>query len=176
MVGPLTFDCRLPVIAAASLVLAGGCQPSTSDWPRVTPSVPAPDFTLPTLDGGTVTLADQRGRVVIMEFWATWCPPCRYSTPSLEAIHRRYRNRGVTVLLINAGESVERIKAWAERRFTAPILLDEEGQVAQLYQVSGVPQLFVVDQDGQIVYDRSGYRGGLEHNLKVILNELLGEG
>ncbi|MBI4342366.1 MAG: TlpA family protein disulfide reductase, partial [Candidatus Omnitrophica bacterium] len=103
------------------LVAASGCEPAgiSSDWKRIEPPLAAPDFTLAQLEGGGVSLADERGRVVVMEFWATWCPPCRYSTPSLEAIHRRYRNRGVTVLLINAGESVERIKAWAERRFTA---------------------------------------------------------
>ena len=125
------------------------------------------------LDGGTVSFADYRGRVVIMEFWATWCPPCRYSTPSLEAIYRRYRDRGVTVLLINEGEPAERVRAWVERRFTAPVLLDTDGRVAQLYQVAGIPRLFIVDQNGQIMYDRSGYRGGLEHNLTLILNELL---
>lgn len=153
-----------------------GCQPSAPDWPRVNPPVAAPDFTLPTLDGGRVHLADYQGHVVVMEFWATWCGPCRFSTPSLEVIYRKFRNRGVVVLLINAGESPDRIRAWAARRFTAPILLDHGGVVQRLYHLEGIPRLFVIDQAGQIVYDKHGYRGGLEHNLNLILNELLATG
>jgi thiol-disulfide isomerase/thioredoxin len=125
------------------------------------------------LDGDAVSLSDFRGRVVIMEFWATWCGPCRYSTPSLEAIYRRYRDRGVTVLLINEAEPIDRVRSWAGRRFTAPILLDQTGGVARLYRVSGIPQLFIVDQGGQLIVDHSGYRGGLERNLRAMLTELL---
>jgi peroxiredoxin len=153
-----------------------GCQPATSDWVKLEPPVAAPGFSLPALDGGQISLKEQGGKVVIMEYWATWCGPCRFSTPSLEVIYRRFKDRGVTALLINAGESPERIRKWAERRFTAPILLDANGEVARLYGVEGIPRLFVIDQQGRIVYDRAGYSGGLEHNLSLILTEMLANG
>ena len=138
--------------------------------------MPAPGFTLPQLDGPPVSLSDLRGRVVIMEFWATWCNPCRFSLPSLEVIYKRYRNRGVTVLLINEGEEPDRIHPWAQKRFTAPILLDQEERVGRRYQVTGIPRLFILDQEGRLIYAHEGYGGGLERNLTLILEELLGTG
>ena len=155
--------------------MMAGCGPDRlgSDWQRIEPPVAAMEFTLPTLDGATVSLSDYRGRVVIMEFWATWCGPCRYSTPSLEVIYKRHRDRGVTVLLINEGETVEAIRRWAAKRFTAPILLDHEGEVAGRYGLDGIPALFVINQTGHIVYRHDGYGGGLERSLQLILNELL---
>lgn len=156
-----------------ALMVLGACGPGASDWMKLDPPVAAPGFSLPTLDGGRVSLAEQRGKVVIMEFWATWCGPCRFSTPSLEAVYRKFKDRGVTVLLINAGEAPERIRKWAERRFTAPILLDEQGEAAELYSVNGIPRLLVVDQQGRIVYDHEGYSGGLEYNLGLVLTEML---
>jgi len=152
-----------------------GCDSGAigSDWQRLEPPVAAADFTLPGLDGKAVSLSDYRGRLVIMEFWATWCGPCRSSLPSLEAIFRRYHDRGVTVLLVNQEETPERIRRWAGKRFTAPILLDESGDVAGRYRVEGIPQLFIIDQEGKIVYRHDGYGGGLERSLELILQELL---
>jgi thiol-disulfide isomerase/thioredoxin len=128
---------------------------------------------LPQLDGKAATLSDYVGRVVIIEFWATWCGPCRFSLPSLEVVYKRYRDRGVTVLLINEGETAEKARAWAARRFTAPILLDEGEYVGRRYGVEGIPRLFVVDQTGRLVYVHDGYGGGLERNLTSILEQLL---
>ena len=156
--------------------LTAGCGTETTDWAPLEPRVPAPDFVLPALDGGPVRLSDLRGNLVVIEFWATWCGPCRYSTPSLEVIFRRFRDRGVSVLLVNQGESAEQITRWSERRFTAPILLDQEFRVAKHYGLQGIPRLFVIDREGRIVYDKSGYGGGLEQNLRVILTQLLAEG
>ena len=153
--------------------LAAGCGGDAPKWPRLDPPVAAPDFTLQQLDAGTVRLSDLRGQVVVMEFWATWCGPCRFSTPSLDVIYRRFRDRGVTVLLINQGETPETVRTWVEGRFQAPILLDQDRRVAMRYGVQGIPRLFIVDQAGQILYVRSGYGGGLERDLTAILNELL---
>jgi len=80
----------------------------------------------------------------------------------------------VSVLLINAGESPEPIREWTGRkRFAASILLDTDGEVQQRYGVAGIPQLFIIDQRGAVIYRHSGYRGGLERNLRLILRELL---
>jgi len=157
----------------ALAVALAGCQPATSDWPRVETPVSAPDFALPQLDGGTVRLSELTGRVVIMEFWATWCQPCRYSTPSLDVIYRQFKDQGVMVLLINQGEDPETVREWVDGRFEAPILLDRNKAVSYQYRLTGVPTLFVLDRDGNIIYLRGGYRGGLERNLKAILRDEL---
>ena len=162
-----------PILA---LGMAVGCLPKESDWSRLEPPVQATDFTLPRLDGGSVSLSDYQGRIVIMEFWATWCPPCRFSTPSLDMVYRNFRDQGVVVLLINQGEDPDTVRDWIAGRFEATVLLDRDGAVGARYGASGLPQLILVDQSGQILYVRSGYGGGLEHNLKLILGELLAQG
>ncbi len=164
---------QLFLLVGLSLYSLTGCQSETSRWKPLTTPVAAPDFTLPALTGSTVTLSGLRGQVVVMEFWATWCGPCQYSSPSLEVISRRFRGRGVTVLLINKGERAETVRAWAKGRFTTPILLDEHEQVAALYGIEALPQLFIIDQEGNIQYAESGYIGGLERNLNSILNQML---
>ncbi len=108
-----------------------------------------------------------------MEFWATWCGPCRFSLPSLEVIYRQYRDRGAVVLLANQDEAPEQIRTWAAKRFTAPILLDTDGRVALQYRTSGIPHLLIINKDGQIIYEHDGYGGGLERSLELILEELL---
>lgn len=166
-------------LTAYSLLLVAvlGCQEGMldSEWKRIEPRVSAADFTLPGLDGKTVSLSELRGRVVIMEFWATWCGPCRFSLPSLEVIYGRYRHRGVTVLLLNQDETADVIKRWAEKRFTAPILLDAKSNVAARYGVEGIPRLFIVDRNGRLIYEHAGYGGGLERSLRLILEQALAE-
>src|SRR3989338_8584433 len=145
----------------------------SSDWKKITPPIPAPEFTLSQLDGSPISLSDLRGQIVAIEFWATWCGPCRFSLPSLDAIYKRYQERGVRVLLVNQGEQTDVVRRWAQKRFSSPILLDKEQSIAQLYMVSGIPQLFVIDKLGQIAYVHSGYQGGLERSLSLILDGML---
>ncbi len=164
---------RLFVFIWLSVCSLSGCQPATLTWQPLATPVAALDFTLLALTGGPVTLSGLRGQVVVMEFWATWCGPCQYSSPSLEVISRRFRGRGVTVLLINEGQTAEAVRAWARGRFTTPILLDEGVRVADAYGVNGLPQLFVIDQQGMIRYAESGYTGGLERNLSGVLGHML---
>lgn len=163
------------ILSGLIALALSGCAPAGigKDWKRIEPPVQAPEFTLPQLDAGPVSLSGYRGRVVIMEFWATWCGPCQFSLPSLEVVYKRYRDRGVTVLMLNEGEPVETVRKWTGRRFTAPILLDQDQGVGRLYQVRGLPRLFIVDQQGNLVYAHEGYGGGLERNLKLILEGLL---
>ena len=171
------FHLRLVIVAVAVMLV--GCAPPaglSSDWKQINPPIPAPEFKLAQLDGNPVSLSGLRGRVVILEFWATWCGPCRFSLPSLNTIYKRYRDQGVTVLLINQGEPIDRVRRWVGRRFEAPILLDQEHGIAQLYMISGIPQLFVIDQSGRIVYVHSGYQGGLERSLSLILDRMLDYG
>ena len=111
----------------------------------------APDFLLPTLDGKTVRLSDLRGKGVVINFWATWCPPCRKEMPQLVAAYQRYRNEGLEVVAVNVGEPEDRVRQFAEEfgmRFT--VALDKIGAVARTYSLLGLPTTFFVDRQGVI--------------------------
>ena len=166
---------RRVIACCVWLVIVVGCesQGRTSHWRRIDPPIAAEPFTLNALDGSPIAITALKGRVVVMEFWATWCTPCRFSLPSLEEVAKRYREKGVSVLLINIGEEPDKVRQWAERRYTTPILLDTGGKVSDRYGVTSIPRLFIADQAGKLVWAHQGYGGGLEAALHQILDELL---
>jgi peroxiredoxin len=113
----------------------------------------APDFTLTTLDGETVTLSDLRGQVVLLNIWASWCPPCRAEMPAMERTWQDYRERGVVVLAVNSTIQDTPADAQAfvtENGLTFPIPLDTDGAVTRLYRVSSLPTSFFIGADGVI--------------------------
>jgi peroxiredoxin len=111
----------------------------------------AADFTLNDLDGKPVTLKDLRGKVVLLDFWATWCGPCRIEMPRLEALHKELKAKGLVVLGINQREEATRARAYIERSgYSFPILLDKEGVASDAYQVSAIPTLLVIDKAGKV--------------------------
>jgi thiol-disulfide isomerase/thioredoxin len=174
-----TYDPWLASVRCVLLIVlaltTAGCEPPSigGDWKRVEPPRAAASFTLKQLDGTPVSLTGLSGQVVVMEFWATWCAPCRQSLPSLEAIAKKYKDRGVSVLLINVEESADSVRRWMGRRYTTPVLLDGNGAVSGQYGVSSIPRLFVLNQAGQLVWMHAGYGGGLEQSLSMILDDLL---
>ena len=113
----------------------------------------APDFTLPDLQGQKLTLADLRGEIVFLNFWATWCPPCRREMPSMEGLYRKFRERGFEMLAVS-----EDVKGKAivqpfveEMHLSFPVLLDPQGTLPPRYGVTGYPETFVIDRSGHIV-------------------------
>lgn len=111
----------------------------------------APDFNLPSLDGGTVSLSQFRGRPVFVYFWASWCVPCREEAPGIEATWRDYRGRGVAFLGVNMQDSDDAARAFVrEFNTTFPTLRDRDGSVYIDYGVYGVPEAFFVDARGTI--------------------------
>jgi cytochrome c biogenesis protein CcmG/thiol:disulfide interchange protein DsbE len=111
----------------------------------------APDFTLPSLAGEPVTLSDLQGQVVLVNIWATWCPPCRDEMPAIEAVYQRYGNRGFTVLAVNQMEPQAAVADFVqELGLTFPIVLDGRGSVSQLYRVRALPTTFFIGRDGMI--------------------------
>ena len=112
---------------------------------------PAPDFTLKDLDGNTVSLSDFRGKVVFLNFWATWCPPCRAEMPDIEALHRQYRDQGVVVLGVDLREGEGTVRTYVEGGgYTWTFLLDKTGQVGTQYRVSAIPTSYFIDSEGII--------------------------
>ena len=111
----------------------------------------APDFTLETLNGQTVSLSGLRGQAVLINFWATWCPPCRAEMPAIQQVYDRYRDQGFTVLAVNLQESDAQVAAFAEQfGLTFPIPMDRSGSVFARYRVRALPSTFFVDKEGII--------------------------
>ncbi len=111
----------------------------------------APLFTLADLQGRKVSLASLRGKVVVLDFWATWCGPCRIEMPRVEKLHRELKSKGVVVLGVNVTEDARLVKRFlAKNPYTFPILLDTQGDAASKYNASAIPTLVVVGKDGTI--------------------------
>jgi peroxiredoxin len=109
------------------------------------------DFTLTELSGKTWTLKEQRGKVVVLNFWATWCPPCRKEMPDLETLYRQFKDQGLVILAIS-DEDAGKVKPFiAQQKVTYPILLDPGRKVNELFQIEGIPKTFVYDRNGKLV-------------------------
>ena len=111
----------------------------------------AADFTLTDLKGQSWHLRDLRGKVVLVNFWATWCPPCRKEMPDLQALYDKYKDRGFVVLSISDEEAAKVSPFVAERKITYPVLLDPGRKVNTAFVVEGIPKSFVYDRDGKLV-------------------------
>lgn len=134
------------VLAAAFAAGVRHMQQAVANRPQV--GRPAPEFTLSRLDGEPVRLADLRGRVVLLNFWASWCPPCREETPALQAFYERYGDR-VAYYGINVAEPVDTVRRFlTEFGVTYPVLLDREREVTRRYGVTAFPETWWIDRDG----------------------------
>ena len=136
----------------------------------------APDFTLQTLGGGQTSLAEHRGNVVMINFWATWCAPCRQEMPHLEALHQRYSSLGFTLLGVNVEEDSSGAEDWlAETPVSFPILFDPQSSVSELYDVIAMPSTVMVDREGNLRYLHHGYKPGYENEYQNQIRALIRE-
>jgi len=112
----------------------------------------APDFTLRNLKGETVKLGDMKGKVVLLCFSATWCPHCRTAIPGLKDIYTRYKDKEFMLLAIFIQESTKKVSAYAKKNgITYPVLLDEDGKVANAYGVRGIPSRMIIGKEGEML-------------------------
>lgn len=119
----------------------------------------APDFSLKDVDGKTHKLSDYRGKVVMINFWATWCPPCRFELPSMQRAYEKLKQSGVEFLAINLGEDADTIFTFtADYPVTFPLLMDLDSSVSNMYPVIGLPTTYFVDPKGRLVYRAVGSR------------------
>ncbi len=140
------------VLAAAGVAMWGpGHGAVVQSAGRPIPGQAAPDFTLTLLDGSTVSLSGLRGQVVVINFWASWCPPCEEESPALQAVWEEYRGRGVTFVGIAYKDEEAAVRDFVARHgLTYPIGIDQAGSIADAYGITGVPETFVVGPDGRV--------------------------
>jgi peroxiredoxin len=138
--------------------------------------VPPPDFTLPSLNGKSITLSELKGKVVLINFWATWCPPCKLEMPSMERVYRKFKHNGFTILAVDIMEKPETVKKFArEYKLSFPILLDATGEVSAKYMANAIPTSYIVDKKGNAVGRVLGPREWDNEHAEALLKELLGE-
>lgn len=136
----------------------------------------APDFSLNDLDGVEVRLSNLRGKVVLLEFWATWCPPCRESIPAMNELYKKYNDKGLVLLGISVDKGqniVEDIRAFIrEYSIQYPIAIDSKN-VNTLYGVYSIPTLILIDREGKIVLKNIGFSPEMEKRLSSEIERLL---
>ena len=154
----------------AGLCLAGAISAASL-------SEPAPDFSLPTAQGENIRLADLRGQVVMVNFWASWCGPCRQEMPHLEALHQRYESLGFTLLGVNVEDDPGSARQWLADNgpVSFPILFDANNQVSKLYDVIAMPSTVLIGRNGDVRFIHHGYKPGYENEYQTQIRSLLRE-
>ena len=134
----------------------------------------APEFSLKDLNGKVRHLSDYRGKLVLVNFWATWCPPCRKEIPSMERLYRKLGNRGFVILGVEEGEGWAVVAPVAEELgITYPVLLDRDGSVSHEWHMIGLPTSYLVDPRGRVVKEFVGGRNWLDPQLQAQLLRFL---
>ena len=137
---------------------------------------PAPDFALRSMQGPSVRLSEHLGEVVIINFWATWCGPCRQEMPLLGELYGKYKQAGLVLLSVNIDENVEPAVEMAQTlKVSYPVLLDARKEVSRAYDVGAMPVTVLVDRAGVVRYVSEGYKPGYEKRYTDKLRELLNE-
>lgn len=157
----------LVIVSTVALVIAG-CSPGTASQASAPSSVLAsnegiqvgnlaPDFQLPNLDYEPMSLNELRGKPVVLNFWATWCPACIDEMPYLQEIHEEYSDDGLMLLAIDVGENPSQVEKFLQNNnLSLPVLLDTSGVVAQKYRIQVIPTTYFIDGDGIIQSKRIG--------------------
>ena len=140
------------------------------------PSGPAPSFSLSSKAGSQVNLAQFKGQVVMINFWASWCGPCRQEMPLLEDIYRKYNKLGFTLLGVNVEPDSKAADDWLKQTpVSFPILYDKDSKVSQMYDVSGMPSTVIIDRKGNLRMLHHGYKPGDENEYLNSIRTLIRE-
>ena len=149
----------LLAVALVGILVIQGCTPSSqsiiSDGQEATAGVNvgelAPDFTLIDLEGNQVSLSDFRGKTVFVNFWATWCPPCRAEMPEIEAVYQEYKDKGVVVIGVDIREAEEEVRQYVQQGgYSWTFVLDTTGEVTTNYRITAIPTSLFIDREGII--------------------------
>jgi peroxiredoxin len=140
------------------------------------PAAPAPAFTLASRAGQDVSLAQYKGQVVMLNFWASWCGPCRQEMPLLESIYKKYNKMGFTLLGVNVEPDSNAANEWLKATpVSFPILYDRDSKVSKLYDVAGMPSTVIIDRSGKLRVLHRGYKPGDENEYLDSIRTLIRE-
>jgi peroxiredoxin len=141
---------------------------------RITPPIKAIDFTLENLEGSLVSLKGFQGKVVFLNFWATWCGPCRYEMPDMEKLWQKFKEEDFVILAVDLRERKERVSSFMEENgYTFPVLLDSRGEVARAYGIRAIPTTYLLDPEGKIVGRALGAREWASQDAFKLIEHLL---
>ena len=136
----------------------------------------APNFTLKSQTGKNLKLSEFRGQVVMINFWASWCAPCRQEMPLLEALYKKYKPLGFTILGVNVEQDTSKAKSLLKGiRVSFPVLFDNTNEVSKLYRVAAMPTTVIIDRDGNMRYLHQGYKPGYEKDYQEQVRTLARE-
>ena len=135
----------------------------------------APGFTLPDLQGKSVSLTDFHGKVVLLNFWATWCGACRGEMPSLKNLYQNLRNPDLAILTVNIDQQGASAvhNFLTQNDYTFPVLLDQSNQVSSAYRVRGIPATFLIGRNGEILWDCAGGIDWSNPDLRTAIEKLI---
>jgi peroxiredoxin len=166
------------IVAGVGLLLWMGQQSVTSlsrssnSLAQASGGTTASDFTLLSPDGQEISLSDYEGRVILVNWWATWCPPCKAEMPAINAFYETHKADGFVVLAVNSQEGASTVKSFIQDNgFTFPVLLDSQGQVMERYHVRALPTSFIIDRHGVIQHIQTGEISSRQ--LEAIVEPLL---
>jgi peroxiredoxin len=157
---------------AALIALLGLALPALAG----SAGTPAPQFTLDSRSGQPVSLAQYQGQVVMLNFWASWCGPCRQEMPLLDSIYRKYKPMGFTLIGVNVEPDSKAANDWLKQTpVSFPILYDKESKVSKLYDVEGMPSTVIIDRTGKVRVLHRGYKPGDEDQYLDSIRALIRE-
>ena len=140
------------------------------------PAAAAPDLSFPDETGRTLRLADFKGRVVLLDFWASWCVPCRVSFPAVDALHKELGTRGFAALAVNVDEQRKNADSFLEvRPHTMPVVFDPKGRAAEAFALEAMPSTLILDRAGRVRFRHMGYTEKTIAQYRAEILELLKE-
>jgi thiol-disulfide isomerase/thioredoxin len=159
----------LVALLIASAMAVSGCTRRATQSEALDIGRPAPAFTLPDVNGRQVSLNQFKGKVVLLDFWATWCGPCRMTMPLLENLQKEYPDKMV-LLAVNLQESREEVQKYLQaQNLHSQVLLDEEGRVGETYGTASIPMQVLIDKGGIVRYIQIGFS---ERTIKTLREEI----
>jgi peroxiredoxin len=159
----------LPVAAIAAALIAG------KGFAALNKNIAAPNFKAKTVAGKQLELKDLRGRVVLLDFWATWCPPCRMEAPAIDKLWRTYKDKGLVVvgIALESGSPAQVRKFAQDNGLTYRLIADESGDIAKSYRIGPIPTTYIVDTKGVIRHVHIGFGPGAEKDFEKEIKGLL---
>ena len=171
-IGIALFIVGIMLVLWVALQPSGGATAVSAPSQSLEQGKSAPAFTAAALSGGQTALADYDGDVIVVNFWATWCPPCKAEMPGINNFYERYQADGLVVLAVNAKENESLVRPFIESSgFTFPVLLDPVGEIVNQYQVRSFPTTVIIDRDGIVRHIQVGMIS--EAELEAIIAPLL---